>query len=61
MDGPKGAIVTVTVEGENLSKKIELDGPKLYTLVHADSFKRGEVLTLTAPKGVTVNAFTFGG
>lgn len=69
MDGPKGAKVTVVVDGKtqmrgddvSASGMVTLSGAKLYRLVNADSFQQNKVLTLTVPKGVTLNAFTFGG
>lgn len=69
MDGPKDALVNVSVNGlpspggEDLNTKnqVALDGAKLYKIVRSDVFLKNKVLTLTVPKGVTVNAFTFGG
>lgn len=69
MDGPEAAKVKVAVDGkvqmrgDDVSARgmVTLDGAKLYKLVNADSFQQNKVLTLTVPKGVTLNAFTFGG
>jgi hypothetical protein len=68
MSGPAGAKVQVSVEGidtlggpdVNQKNQVTLDSARLYTLVSVDSFMKDKQLTLTFPKGVTVNAFTFG-
>lgn len=67
MDGPAGSKVDVAVDGlanpgggDVQQGKVTLDGARLYRLVNADSFLNNRQLTLTFPKGVTVNAFTFG-
>jgi cytochrome c biogenesis protein CcdA/thiol-disulfide isomerase/thioredoxin len=68
MDGPKGAQVGVSVDGIaspggedlNSQNQVTLDGAKLYKIVNTGQFMQNRQLKLTVPKGVTVNAFTFG-
>ncbi len=73
MSGPDGAQVVATLNGQTLTLtngggadiagtgKINLDGPRLYKIVSSKISHSGDVLTLTVPQGITVNAFTFGG
>ncbi len=68
MDGPAGALVDVKVDGlskpggmdVNANNQVSLDGARLYKLVLLDSFQKDKQLLLTFPKGITINAFTFG-
>lgn len=73
MDGPEGATVTMTVDGKAVTGnrgggadvgeagRVRIDGARLYKLINMPAFTRGAVLDITIPKGVTINAFTFGG
>ncbi len=73
MDGPNGALVSMTVDGKAITKdrnggadvgeggRVTLDGARLYKLINLPTFTKGAVLDITIPKGVTINAFTFGG
>src|SRR5690606_1053003 len=72
MDGPKGATVTMTIDGKAVTDnrgggadvgeagRVHLDGARLYKLINLPTFTKDTVLDITIPKGVTVNAFTFG-
>lgn len=67
LDGPIGAKVGVTLAdgtdpaGADVSGgEIEIDGPRLYHLVHSDSAFEGAVLQLRFDDDVSANAFTFG-
>lgn len=73
MDGPKGAKVKVELNNSlvtpvrsggtdvGASGNVTIDGPRLYKLVKLPEFRQDQVLDLTLPKGVSINAFTFGG
>jgi cytochrome c biogenesis protein CcdA/thiol-disulfide isomerase/thioredoxin len=73
MDGPKDAAVSLTVDGKAITSsrnggedvaeggRVHIDGPRLYKLVKLPVFTKDATLDITLPKGVTVNAFTFGG
>lgn len=72
MDGPEGASVTMKIDGKSVTKninggedvaeagRVKIDGARLYRLIDLPVFMMGAVLDITVPKGVTVNAFTFG-
>jgi thiol-disulfide isomerase/thioredoxin len=72
MDGPEGAFVTMKIDGKSVTKninggedvaeagRVKLDGARLYRLIDLPVFMTGVVLDIAVPKGVTVNAFTFG-
>ena len=68
MSGPPGSLVEVSVEGlgspggadVNPKNQVSLSGARLYKIVNLDKFMSNQILTLTFPSGVTVNAFTFG-
>ncbi len=73
MDGPQGAVVSLTVNGKSVTPthnggqdvaeggRVHLDGARLYKLVNMPVFTKDATLDITLPKGATVNAFTFGG
>lgn len=69
MSGPPGALIEASVDGlpspggadVNNQSQVKIDGARLYKIVNADKYIANKQLTLTIPKGVTVNAFTFGG
>lgn len=72
LDGPEGATITMTVDGKAVTDsrnggadvgeagRVRIDGARLYRLVNMPTFTKGAILDITVPKGVTVNAFTFG-
>lgn len=73
MDGPKDATVTLKIDGKSVTKnrngggadvaeagRVMIDVARLYKLIDLPVFAMGAVLDITVPKGVTVNAFTFG-
>lgn len=72
MDGPEGASLTLTVNGKAVTKsynggsdvgdagRVKLNGARLYTLVDMPTFTSNATLDITIPKGVSINAFTFG-
>ncbi len=73
MDGPSDATVTLEVDGKAVTNnhnggadvgdagRVHLDGARLYKLINMPVFTKDAVLDITIPKGVTINAFTFGG
>ncbi len=73
MNGPAGAKATLKVNGKAATStinggedvgpggRIQLDRPRLYRLVKMPLFTENATLDVSLPKGVTVNAFTFGG
>ena len=72
MDGPKGTAASLKIDGKAMTKnrgggadvaeagRVPLDGARLYRLIDLPVFTKGAVLDITVPKGITVNAFTFG-
>ncbi len=73
MDGPADATISLTVNGKSVTPthsggqdvaeggRVHLDGARLYKLVKLPVFTKDATLDITFPRGVTVNAFTFGG
>jgi thiol-disulfide isomerase/thioredoxin len=73
MDGPKDAIITMKVDGKGVSAnlrggpdvgaagRVYLDGARLYMLINLPVLATDATLDIAIPKGVSVNAFTFGG
>ncbi len=73
MDGPAGATATLRLNGQTVTASqhggsdvatdgtVHLDGPRLYRLIDLPNFKTNQVLDIHVTKGVTINAFTFGG
>lgn len=68
MSGPPGALVGVSVDGQdfpggadvNKSNQVAINGARLYKIVNLDKYITDVRLNLTFPTGVTINAFTFG-
>ncbi len=68
MSGSPGSLIEVSVGGQgspggadvNPKNQVSLSGARLYKIVNLDKFMSNQMLTLTFPSGVTVNAFTFG-
>lgn len=73
MNGPKGAVVTMKVDGKAVTSnlrggpdvgdagQVHLDGARLYMLISLPVFTKDATLDIAVPKGVSANAFTFGG
>lgn len=66
MDGPAGATVEVSIDGNHFGADVDangiakLDGPRLYKLANTENPANGMTLHLTFSQGVSANAFTFG-
>ena len=72
MDGPKGTAASLKIDGKAITKnrgggadmaeagRVPIDGARLYRLIDLPVYTKGAILDITVPKGVTVNAFTFG-
>lgn len=71
MDGPADTLLTLKVNGQKVtastsgedvdaSGNVTLDGPRMYKLVKLPEFRTGQILDISVPAGVSVNAFTFG-
>ena len=72
MDGPAGTVATMKIDGKAVTKdhnggadvgdagRVQIDGARLYKLIDMPTFTKGAVLDITLPKGVIINAFTFG-
>lgn len=72
MNGTTDMILTLSLDGKAVTAsrnggqdvsaggRVHLDGARLYRLVSLPVFTKGVTLDISIPKGVSVNAFTFG-
>ncbi len=73
MNGPAGSTARLSLDGKAVTSDrnggpdvgpgglVTIDSPRLYKLISLPTFTKDATLDITVPKGVQVNAFTFGG